>query len=292
MKSIIFLTFILGILTFNVKSQELLDLFDEPEKETRDFVTATFKTTRIVNGQSVENVAHNELLFVVSHHFGAINKGPYEFFGLDQGTIRLGFDYGVFPWLTVGVGRSAFEKTFDSNIKLKILRQSTGKLIIPVTVSLYSTTTLTSLKWQVPERKNYFSSRMAFVNELLIARKISNSLSLQLTPAFIHKNLVKKVDEPNDIYALGLGGRLKITQRTTFNAEYFYVLPGQLDNSKTNSLSIGFDIETGGHVFQVYATNSMGMFDRNFITENTGKWSKGDIFLGFNITRMFTLKNK
>jgi opacity protein-like surface antigen len=270
-------------------AQDLMDMLGE-DKPTTEYAYATFKATRIVNGQSIENPANGVLLFTISHHFQKVNTGAYEFFGLDHSTIRLGLDYGVNDYLSIGIGRSSFEKTYDASIKAKILRQSSGERNMPITLSLYSSVVLNSLHWQYPDRKNYFSSRLSYTNQLLIARKFSNSLSLQLTPTFVHKNFVPTAKSQNDIFAVGFGGRYKLTQRLAVNAEYFYLLPGNTADIYENSFSIGVDIETGGHVFQLHFTNAQPMFDRAFITETTGKWSKGDIYFGFNISRVFTIK--
>ena len=270
-------------------AQDLMDILGDDKPKT-EYAYATFKTTRIINGQSIENPASGVLLFMISHHFGALNSGAYNFFGLDKSTIRLGLDYGVNDFLSVGIGRSVWEKTFDASFKLKILRQSTGERNMPVSLSWYSSMALKSQSFQDTSRTNYFTSRLSFTNQLLIARKISNSLSLQLTPTFIHKNLVPFAVSQNDIFAVGFGGRYKITQRMALNAEYFYLLPGNTASTYQNCMSVGVDIETGGHVFQFHLTNAQPMFDRAFITETTGKWSKGDIFFGFNISRVFTIK--
>lgn len=270
-------------------SQDLMDVFGQEEPQT-DYAYATFKTTRVVSGHSVENPASGVLLFMISHNFGKVNSGGYEFFGLDNSTIRLGLEYGIIFYLTVGVGRSSYEKTFDGFLKARLLRQSKGAKNMPVTLTLFTSMDLNSMKWQYPERKNYFSSRLSFVHQVLIARKFSNSLSLQLTPTFIHRNLVATASEDNDTYAAGFGGRYKITQRVSFNAEYFYILPGTVADNAENPLSIGFDIETGGHVFQLHFSNAQPMFDRGLITKTTGKWQNGDIYFGFNISRVFTIR--
>jgi len=270
-------------------SQDLMDVFGKEEPRT-DYTYATFKTTRVVSGHSVENPANGVLLFMISHNFGKINSGGYEFFGLDHSTIRIGLEYGLTNFLSVGVGRSSFEKTYDGFLKAKVLRQSKGARNMPVSLTLFTSMDLNSMKWQYPERKNYFSSRLSFVNQVLIARKFSNSFSLQITPTFIHRNLVATASEDNDTYAAGIGGRYKITQRVSFNAEYFYILPGSVADNSENPLSVGFDIETGGHVFQLHFSNAQPMFDRGLITKTTGKWQNGDIYFGFNISRVFTIR--
>jgi len=253
------------------------------------YTYATFKTTRLIMGQSVENTAKGELNFIIEHNFGRVNLGPYEFFGLDQANMRLGLDYGVNDWLNVGVGRSSYEKTYDGFLKARILRQSTGARIMPVTLSLYSNVMLNSLKWQDPGRTNYFTSRLSYTAQLLVARKFSNSLSLQLMPTYIHKNMVPRIVDQNDIFAMGAGARVKVTQRTSLTGEYYYLLPGQTAGDYQNCLSLGVDLETGGHVFQLRVSNAQPMFERGFITETSGKWSKGDIYFGFTINRIFTI---
>lgn len=276
--------------TLQLKAQtDLMDLFgDEPE--TVLYETATFKTTRLVLGQSVENPAPGVLMFLIQHHFGRINSGAYEFWGMDQANIRIGLEYGINEWLTVGVGRSSYKKTFDGFVKGKILRQSTGAKNMPLTVSYFGSTSLNSLKWQEPERENYFSSRLAFTHQLLIARKFSPGFSFQITPTIVHRNLVPTEEDSNDIFAVGFGGRAKLTNRVSLNAEYWYVLPDQIvTEPHDNALSIGFDIETGGHVFQLFFTNADPIFESGFITETRGQWGKGDIYFGFNISRVFTI---
>ncbi len=270
------------------------DLMAQLEKESdsknaTNYTTATFKTTRLVNGHTVENVGKGVLDVKISHRFGTLNKGGYELFGLDNATMRLGFDYGITRYLMVGIGRSTFQKTFDGLIKIKLLRQSSGKRNMPITLSYVGTAALMSLKWADTSRKNYFSSRLSYTHQLIIGRKFSDGTSLQLMPTYIHRNLAVLATDPNDLYAIGIGGRQKLTKRLSFNFEYYYQVPKYRIEGTTNPLSVGFDIETGGHVFQLHFTNTTGMTEKNFITGTTGKWEKGDVLFGFNISRVFTL---
>lgn len=161
---------------------------------------------------------------------------------------------------------------------------------MPVSLNIVSSAMVQTMKWDDPNRKNYFTSRLYFAHQIIVGRKFSENFSLQLMPTLIHYNLVKKATDPNDIIAIGIGGRQKITKRISINAEYYYQLPGYKFDGSTNSLSVGFDIETGGHVFQLHFTNSTGMTERTFIGETTGKWEKGDVLFGFNISRVFNLK--
>lgn len=270
-------------------AQDLMDMLEEGDEETTEYTYATFKTTRVINGQSIENPPKGALNFVISHHFGRINEGWYEFWGLDQANIRFGFEYGITDWLAIGIGRTSVEKTYDGSLKLKLLRQSKGLRNMPITLSYYGDISCTSLKWTEPERENYFSSRLEYLHQLLIARKFGSRVSVQLVPTYIHRNLVETAEDQNDVWAIGAGGRVKISTRVAITGEYYYVLPGETADDYYNSFSIGVDLETGGHVFQIFLTNSQGLIGQQFIPETTGQWGKGDIHLGFNINRMFQI---
>lgn len=289
-KSIFLCLAILTVATARVISQDdLMDMFGE-EEPTIEYTYAAFKTTRICLGQSIENPPNGNLIFTVSHHFGAINQGFQEFFGLDQATTRIGFEYGVNDWLALGIGRSTMNKTFDGFLKVKILRQSTGARRMPLSISYFGNTAISTLKWQYPDRENYFTSKMAYAHQILIARKFSNALTFQLMPTLIHRNLVATTADQNDVWSIGAGGRVKVSNRVSINAEYFYVLPGQTADNYYNTFTIGIDLETGGHVFQLFATNARGIIEEYFIPQTGGSWLKGDIHIGFNITRAFTVK--
>jgi hypothetical protein len=260
---------------------------DSTEPKKIEYTTATFKTTRIINGHSVENVAPGVLDLRISHRFGFISGGPYELFGLDQASMRIGLDCGLTKRWMIGVGRSTFQKQFDGFTKFKLSRQAATKM--PVTISLTGSIMYKSLKFEDPTRTNYTSSNFVYSGQLLIGRKFNESLSLQLIPTMIHYNLVAGATDPNDIFVLGAGGRIKVSKRMSINAEYYYQLPGFKFEGTQNSLAIGIDLETGGHVFQFNFTNSTGMTERSFITETTGNFFKGDIHFGFTISRVFTI---
>jgi hypothetical protein len=286
--------------TANMKAQDSTDLMNQLENEMlgmdnkkTNYITSTFKTTRLINGHTVENVGKGVLDVKISHRFGKISGGAYQLFGLDNATMRLGFDYGITPQLMVGIGRSTFQKTVDAFFKWKILRQSTGKRNMPITLSYVPSIAIKTLKFENPERKNYFSSKIIYTHQLIIGRKFSEATSLQLMPSLTHMNLVQLEKDPNNLIAIGIGGRQKLSKRVSINAEYYYQLTDYKITGTHNSLSIGFDIETGGHVFQLHFTNSQGMSEHTFINETTGQWEKGDVLFGFNISRVFTIgKNK
>lgn len=277
-----------AVLNAQEEEEDLLDLLDQ--EEITDYTIATFKTNRIINLHSTENTSNGVLDIKISHRFGFLSGGFYELFGLDQASIRIGGDYGITDRLMIGAGRSSFEKTYDGFLKYKILRQSSGLKNMPISASFFASTAVKTIEFQDPDRENFLSSRFYYSFQVLIARKFSESLSLQLSPGVVHRNLVKTVDEKNDVYNIGFGGRMKINKRTSVNLEYIYVLPNQLAPGYRNSLSIGFDIETGGHVFQLHFTNSTSMIEKGFITESIGQWDKGEIHFGFNVSRVFNIK--
>ena len=263
---------------------DLMSLFGEPESLP---VQATFKGVRVINGQSVEVVNKGDLLFVIEHRFGTISSGVYELWGLDQASMRMSFDYGVLDGLSISLARSSFQKTYESSAKMKLLRQKVSGGC-PVSLTAYSAVFLNSIRWMNPDRDNKFNSRLSYAYQFMLAKKFNQNLSLQLTPSFIHRNIVPTESMKNDFFALGFGGRYKLSKRVSLNSEYFYQF-NRGPEEFTNSLSIGFDIETGGHVFQIHLTNSQGMFERSFIGETSGKWSEGDIYFGFNISRVFSI---
>lgn len=256
------------------------------------YVSGTFKGIHIINLHSIEAPAKKELVFMIMHRFGKINDGAYQFFGLDNATMRMGFDYGLTNRLAIGIGRSTFEKTYDGYIKVKLLRQTDGSNKIPVSATALLGIAHTTLKYA---DKPYMNAkyRTQYTAQLLLARKMGRNLSVQLSPTWLHYNLVPTTADKNDLFALGIGARMKITKRASINIEYNYLPADQIKSFKVyNSLSAGFDIETGGHVFQVHVTNSQGMVEPLYIGRTTGSWGKGDIYFGFNISRSFKFGKK
>ena len=270
-------------------SESMLDLIEEPE--TTVYTSASFKTTQIINSQSIENVGEGVLDFRISHRFGPLNSGVEQFFGLDAANTRLAFTYGITDRLMVGIGRGTVQKAVDGFVKYKLLRQSTGKVTMPITLSLHASMAINTLEWPDPEEYR-FSSRLSYTYQLLIGRKFSTSTSAMLMPTLVHRNLVTLPSLKNNVFAMGVGFRQKLFTRLALTGEYYYVFPNQIDPIYKNSLSVGFDIETGGHVFQLHFTNSIGMNDPQFITETLDGWEDGDIRFGFNISRVFTIKDR
>ncbi|TWW01590.1 DUF5777 family beta-barrel protein [Chitinophaga pinensis] len=288
----IILCLLLGNVTAFAQDTSLLKMLDESQNSSDQshVVTGTFKATQLINVPTVESPGKQSLQFLIMHRFGKLNEGAYELFGLDNASIRFGLDYGFTDRLSAGVGRSSVDKAFDGNIKYKILQQSTGKGAMPISLSLYELVTHYTQRYT---DKPYLNSRFrtSYTSQLLIARKFSRNLSLQLAPSWTHYNLVATPEDNNDLFAITAGGRMKFTKRMSVTAEYSYLLPDQVVSTKVyNSLSLGVDIETGGHVFQLVFTNSNGMIGPYYLSKTNGSWGKGDIFFGFNISRSFNFR--
>jgi hypothetical protein len=278
------------------------DLEDSSSESQIQYVTSAFKGTRIINAHSIENLAEGVLDFRIMHRFSPLTSGAENFFGLDAASTQLQFDYGIRDYLQVGLGRSGNNKTFTGYAKYKFLRQSTGKRNIPVSAIYLASVDFYHGKPNINTGGDpyHYSHRFNFVHQLLVGRKFSDKFSAQLMPTLIHRNIVPTADAKNDIVAVGAGLRQKLTARVSVNAEYFYVIT-QRPGDFTNELTLGLDIETGGHVFQLHFTNTPFMNENGFIAQNTGKWFykdpitgklTSDVRFGFNISRVFTIYRK
>ena len=273
-----------------VAQEDLLKELENSQPPQTDYAFQTFKGTRLVNGHTVETKPRGSLEFIFAHRFGALNGGLYEMFGLDEAYVRLGLDYGINDRLSVSLGRNSVDKTLDGYLKYRIVRQQKGLSIFPFTI-----TGLGGMAYQfTPDKasapdgfKNI--DRIAYVGQLLIARKLNTKLSAQLMPTFIHKNAVDQHRENNDQLAMGLGGRYKLTKSVAVTGEYYYRLNVPEENETFNTLGFGVDIETGGHVFQLVLTNTIGLTERAFIAETGEDFADGQIHFGFNVTRTFQL---
>jgi len=286
MKKIICTLFICSV-SFQCFAQDLLDILEKETPKTDQIVTATFKGTRILNGHSIENRKDKELEFLISHRFGRVNLGFDELFGLDQSNIRFALEYGLNDDITIGLGRSSYEKTYDSFMKYSLLKQKKGAHSFPFAVSLFGSVAVKTLKDFDPSDKRTFSESLFYVGQVLIARKVNSSFSFQLTPTYVHRNTVRINEDPHDIFALGLGTRIKLNKRVSFNSEYYFAMDESKSINARNSLAFGVDIETGGHVFQLILSNAITMIEKSFITETTDDFFAGDIHFGFNISRTF-----
>jgi hypothetical protein len=285
MKRILFLLSLSLACSFSAMAQDdLLDLLDAEQEEPDTFVEATFKGQRLINGHTVQTRKKGELEFIIAHRFGRLNSGISELFGLDGANIRFSFEYGLSDRLTAGLGRNSFQKVYDGFLKYKIMKQQSGSGN-PVTMTWFSNIAARTIDEPAFDNDNV-ESKISYTNQLLIARKFTDELSLQLTPTYVHRNKVLENQE-NDILALGMGGRYKLNSRVALNIEYYYRLTDELNDTFNDSLGIGIEIETGGHVFHLNFTNSRSLTERAFITETDGDFFNGDIHFGFNLSRTF-----
>jgi len=281
---VLILSFIVG------NAQDLESILDKENEQTSVVVSETFKGTRIANGQSVETRKEGILDFLITHRFGTLNSGAYEFWGLDEANIRLALEYALTDDLTLALGRSSYEKTYDGYIKYRLFYQKTGEKSFPFSITLFGSAAEETLKDYVPEDKPSFSDRLTYTSQILIARRISQGFSFQITPTYIHFNQVPTSEDPNDMFALGFGARIKVSKRMAINGEYYHNFNEFKSFETFNSLSVGVEFETGGHIFQLVFTNSRPMIEKGFIAETTDDFFDGDIRFGFNISRSFQVK--
>ena len=269
---------------------------------------ATFKGTQLVNSRTIETLGKHDLDFRVSHRFGDIGGqfgGEKSFFGLENSTdVKISFDYGITNRLTAGISRSkgatSVRQLYEGSLKYKVLRQ-TDDNSMPVTVTAFSSAVVSSMtsnsKANTPDHFNSFSDRMSFTNQLLIARKFSDNFSLMLMPTFIHTNYVINNDQ-NNIYAIGIGGRVKLNKRMALIADYYKVFRSTASTNSLianglnfyNPLGAGIEFETGGHVFDFTFTNSTAILENQFIPYTTTSWKQWRFRWGFNLSRIFSLK--
>ena len=280
---------LLAFISTKAFAQDTTDLMkqlgeDQPQKE---LVYGSFKSSRVIMSQSVEMLRAGVLDFRILHRFGKVNGGFYEFFGLDgPATVRLGLDYGLTNNFSIGIGRSAYKKELDGFLKFRPLQQSTGPNASPVSIVAVAGLTYAA---DTVTKRTHTADRFANYWQVLIGRKFSEAVTFQIMPTLLHRNFVLQ-GEHNDLFAEGVGGRVKLSRRISLNVDYYYVFnqsPGM-----RNPLSIGFDIETGGHVFQLHFTNAMGINERSFLSETADNWGDGDIQFGFNISRSFQIKKR
>jgi len=290
-------------LPYSLFAQDTTSLMTQLEKEAvankTTYATATFKYTHVIDGQSVENLPACVLDVRILHRFGPLSSGIYNFFGLDYSpfNVKIGFDYGITDNFMIGIAHSGYNKTYDAFFKLKLLRQSTGAIKSPLTISFVPTNAISTLKpSQIdPAAKpdpTTKINRASYVLQLLVARKFSEGFALQLMPTFVHADNISFFHDKHDIFAIGIAGRQKISKRINFNAEYYYQLPDMKAPGAHNVLSFGINIGTGGHVFELLFSNSFGLTEKSFITETSGRWDNADALFGFNISRVFQLGKK
>jgi len=309
----------LGSVAMNVvqaQDDTSFSLFDEPSAPVAEKVQYAFKTTKVVNLQSLELIDPGVFDFKMSHRFGAMNGGAAAFnsedavnaFGFDVATIRFGGEYGVNENLMVGLGRYNVksEKGVDAYVKYRLMHQTSDNKK-PLSILLlgavdykntqYDRTIIgiagpVTIAWGIPGKQ-----RLSYVGQVIVGKKVNDDFSWILSPTVVVSGMSDRYDAGSESFvssgtaktqfALGMGFRNKLSSRTSLNMEYIPILNGNGDFY--NSFSVGFDVETGGHVFQFDFTNSVGMNESMFITRNTDRWGAAGVRLGFNLHRVFTV---
>ncbi len=268
----------------NINAQDDLLALIEDESEDQVFIQPAFKAMKIGNLQSTKIAHKGDLYMYISHRFGSLKDGTSTFFGLDNANTKIQLVYGLFDGLQVGLSRESFRKTYAGSAKLKLISQTSK---FPFTVAAYSTINLNSQlnEEQYPNMK--YADRLSYCTQLLISKRFSNSFSFEVAPTFVRQNLVFEKEQNHEQYGLGVGFRYKLTKRMSFNVDYIYNASRWSESVYNDPLTIGIDIETGGHVFQLLFTNSQSTNEPSFISNAGGNWSEGDIFFGFNIVRVF-----
>lgn len=297
-KSTFFFIFFLLSAISSLAQDDMMKLLEDNMPKKNEPVIATFKATRLVNFHTLETAGKRTLNVLISHRFGNINSGSYNFFGLDGGaTIRLGLEYSFDGRFQFGIGRSSYKKEMDGFVKYRLFRQTTNNKM-PVSITMVSSGFYSLLKNEIlssgQDKYHFASDRMSFCNQVIIGRKISEKFSLQIAPTIVHINLVEKATDHNDIYALSMAARFKLNKHIALTGEYAYCVNTYYSESISghkyhNSAGFGFDIETGGHVFQIHLTNSTAITENEFIPFTQGSWKDFSVHLGFNISRVFTL---
>lgn len=280
-------------ITFAFSQDDLLaELNNSEESKKSEKVVATFKTSRIVNGHSIETVQRKSMDFRITHHFGDVAGdagGIHTLYGFDNASdIRIAFEFGLTDRLTLGVGRSKQSEMLDAYLKYRLLQQTTDDKM-PISVTLFTNGAIVSQKATGTEYDN-FAHRTSYTYQALIARKFSSKLSLQLMPTLLHRNYLFNSKDENDLYSLGIGGRVKLTRSFALLVDYFYNFSTfRRDNDQTyfNPLGVGVEIETGGHVFHMFFTNNGPILENSFLANTTSSWRKGEYKFGFNISRTF-----
>jgi hypothetical protein len=276
---------IITILSLNVLYAQD-DLLDELESEVVEekFEQPAFKAMKIGNLQSTKVAAKGDLYMYVSHRFGTLKDGISTFFGFDNANTKIQMVYGIFDGVQLGISRESLRKTYAVSAKFKLIAQNDK---FPVSVVGYTTANINS---EVStDRYPYieFGDRVSYASQLLISRRINNKFSIELAPTFVRQNLVYEPEQQHNQFALGVGGRMKVSKRMSINLDYVYNFSRYEESIYNNPLTIGLDIETGGHVFQLLFSNAQSTNEPGFISNAEGDWSDGDIFFGFNIVRVF-----
>ena len=290
MKPLLYSFLLLCSLAVQAQESDLFDVFEESTQS--EVVYATFKGTQLINAATNETPGEGVLQFVMAHRFGSFNDDYlYNFFGLDNAQVRMQLDYGVTDRLNIGIGRSSFLKVADGFVKYQLLQQQKGTKTVPVSIALHSSTNYRNARY-TDGIDHTMSDRLSYMHQAIIARKWNRKLSTLVSPSVVHFNLVPTAQDPNTTAHITLGARYKISNRMALTGESTLLSNREFSSGEryTTPFALGVDIETGGHVFQLHISNTRAMNGPYWIARNPYSASNGGLFLGFNISRVFTVK--
>ncbi|HHZ65961.1 MAG TPA: hypothetical protein EYN51_10795 [Flavobacteriales bacterium] len=299
-----FLILFCAPMSLRAQEEDLMSMLEEDTEPIVEKVTATFKALTVINANTIETVKAKTLVFNIIHRFGNVAEGAHTLAGMDNASnIRFAFDYGVTDKLLIGIGRSKVKEHIDGSIKYKILAQTTDNKM-PITMVWYSGMAVTPM--QSPrnadgsEKWSKAAHRFSYIHQLIIARKFSSAISFEILPTYSHRNYIVRnvnpdngAEEQNDLFSIGIAGRVKVNNRLSIVGDYFYTFSKYRNNNSASPhympLGLGIEIETGGHIFHINLTNSPGIIGNDYIPDTEESWIDGDIKLGFNIARVFYL---
>lgn len=271
----------------------VLGQLERERADTDQAVELTFMAPKNINLYTVEPLARGELHYSIMHTFGEVDSGVRNLWGIDQGAnVRFSFEYGFTNSLSFGFGRSSMDKNYDIYGRMRLLKQ-TADDSMPLSVTLVPALGINTSSFGFLDQDYTFSERLNFGLSLPIARKFSSDLSLQLSPMIVHFNRVGSelnIVDPlvNTYYSVGVAGRYRFTPRTALTAQYVPPLT-DADNLDHN-ISVGIDIETGGHVFQMFFTTSRALNDQYLLAGSNGNFLDREFRFGFNINRLFKIR--
>ena len=266
---------------------DLLDELDALTEEEKKYELPAFKAMKIGNLQSTKIAEKGDLYLYVSHRFGTLQNGIKTFFGLDQANTKIQLVKGLWEGIQLSIGRESLGETYSTSIKARLAKQSETNAFNYV---FYGTANINTQIGEDRLPDIEFGDRMSYATQLLISRRFSDDFSFLVAPSYVRQNLQDlniTGGRTHNQFVMGLGGRYKLSQRMSINMDYAYNFNRDRNSLFNDPLTIGVDIETGGHVFQLLFSNAQSTNEPGFLSNAEGNWEDGDIFFGFNIVRVF-----
>lgn len=279
---------------------------DKPKKKKDRPVYEVWGSGYLIDEQTTMTHDKKSIETQIQHRFGQLNtNGIKDLFGIyaPSANTRMGLSYSVLDNLEVGYGITRINMMSDFHVKYKFLSQ-TRKDRVPVSVAIYANAAIDgrneSVFSTITEDSVYkFANRMSYFTQLIVTRKFSDIFSLGFNASFTHFNTVAADSigysgQNHDVIGLGLFGRLKFSPQSSI--VFHYSMPLNLEsinehqvitNQPKANFGIGYQVATASHAFEIFITSSTGLLPQNNYMWNTNDWTKGEILIGFNITRFW-----